>query len=284
MFTPGRALCEAFYREAVRPLLDREFPGLPHSAGLLGEGSEVLGYDTERSTDHHWGPRVQLFVADPDARTGELLSARLPRRFRGWPTSSVASPDEPRVRLLDHRLDGPVAHRVDVHEPHAYLAGLLGFDPLAGVTTADWLATPSQILRSATSGPVYHDGLDVLRPARRALAWYPRDVWLLLMACQWGRIGQEEHLMGRAGEVGDDLGSRLPADRLVRDVMRLAFLQERRYAPYGKWFGTAFAELEAAGALRPSLEAALAAGDWRAREAACAGRTRPPRPGTTPWA
>ena len=58
---PGRELCAAFYREAVRPLLDRELGGPVHSAGLMGPGSEVLGFDTERSTDHHWGPRLQLF-------------------------------------------------------------------------------------------------------------------------------------------------------------------------------------------------------------------------------
>ena len=37
---------------------------------------------------------------------------------------------------------------------------------------------------------------------------------------------------------------RLTAALLVRDVMRLAFLIERQYAPYAKWFGTGFARLD----------------------------------------
>jgi hypothetical protein len=269
VFVPGRELCGAFYREAVRPLLEREFPGLPHSAGLFGQGSEVLGYDTERSTDHQWGPRLQLFVREPDGRIERALAAHLPYRFRGWSTSfAPPRPEEPRVRLLEDRREGEVNHRVEVHRPDRYLTGLLGFDPLREVTTEDWLATPSQILLSLETGAVYHDGLDVLTRARSAVSWYPHDLWLHLMACQWRRIAQEEHLVGRAGEVGDDLGSRLLAARLVRDLMRLAFLQERRYAPYAKWFGTAFSELEVAAGLRPALEGALAATDWTAREAA----------------
>jgi hypothetical protein len=47
--------------------------------------------------------------------------------------------------------------------------------------------------------------------------------------------------------------------------MRLALLQERRYPPYWKWLGPAYAELG-----RPEEEAlarALTAGDWHAREA-----------------
>lgn len=43
-FIPGLTLCGDFYREAVRPILDDAFPGLPHSAALIGSGSEVLGF------------------------------------------------------------------------------------------------------------------------------------------------------------------------------------------------------------------------------------------------
>src|SRR6516162_2984162 len=73
MFRPGLRLAGEFYAEAVRPLLDQEFPGLEYAAGLLGPGSEVLGFDTERSTDHDWGPRLQVFLGAPDA--GRLAGA-----------------------------------------------------------------------------------------------------------------------------------------------------------------------------------------------------------------
>ena len=50
--------------------------------------------------------------------------------------------------------------------------------------------------------------------------------------------------------------------------MRLCFLLERRYAPYPKWFGTAFKELDAASEVGPPLERATAATDFSTREEA----------------
>ena len=52
----------------------------------------------------------------------------------------------------------------------------------------------------------------------------------------------------------------------MRDLMRLCFLMERRYAPYTKWFGTAFSRLDAAPVLIPSLQGVLRAGTWQERE------------------
>jgi hypothetical protein len=52
--------------------------------------------------------------------------------------------------------------------------------------------------------------------------------------------------------------------------MRLAFLIERRYAPYPKWFGAAFARLPCADDISHLLGRALSTSDWQAREEALA--------------
>ena len=216
----------------------------------------MLGFDTPRSTDHGWGPRLHVFVADDDVeRVGSLIRERLPDEFRGWPT-----------RFGWDAV--PVDHHVEVTNLGRWLESALGFDPRRGTRVVDWLATPQQLLLEATAGAVFHDGLGELDGVRTALAWYPDDVWLWLLACQWRRLEQEEPFVGRAAEVGDELGSRLLAGRLCRDVMRLAFLLERRYAPYSKWFGSAFAQLEAAAELGPPLAEALDARDHESRERA----------------
>ena len=70
--------------------------------------------------------------------------------------------------------------------------------------------------------------------------------------------------------MGDDLGSRVVAARLVRDVMHMAFLLERRYAPYSKWLGSGFARLPIAASLAPHLAQALCASHWTERQDALA--------------
>jgi Domain of unknown function (DUF4037) len=258
-FTPGLELAGAFFAEAVRPRLDEAFPGLSYAAALLGPGSEVLGYDSARSVDHDWGPRLQLFLGPGDAGRGAeitaMLASRLPAAFRGYRTAFPVT-REP---------DGQDRHRVEVTELGAWLAGQLGFDPRRPVTVTDWLATPTQRLAEFTGGRVFHDGPGDLGRARARMSWYPRDVWRYVLACQWQRIGQEEAFPGRCAEAGDELGSAVVTARLARDLMRLCLLMYRRYPPYSKWLGTAFARLPAAAALTPSLTAAVAAG-WPDRQ------------------
>jgi hypothetical protein len=215
----------------------------------------VLGFDTERSTDHGWGPRLTVFVPADVERVDALLDERLPQEYRGWP-----------VRFgWDER---PVKKHVDVTRLGPWLEQQLGVDATRGLEPRDWLTLPQQALLEVTGGPVYHDGLGELAPLRESLRWYPDDVWLWILGAQWQRLSQEEHFVGRAAEVGDELGSRILAARVVRDVIRLCFLQERRYAPYGKWLGSAFERLDAHDAVADPLAAALAADDYRAREEA----------------
>ena len=273
IFLPGLELCGILYREAVRPLLDEVYPGLPYAAARIGSGSEVLGFDTERSPDHDWGPRLQLLLRSEDAAAHgtalhKLFAERLPKEVRGWPTN-FAPPGE-RVQVMTPTT-GPVNHRIDIAGTADWLGGALGFDPLDGaVGLLDWLAVPGQRLLEVTAGAVYHDGIGGLSAARAALSWYPDDIWRYLLACQWQRISQEEAFVGRAAEVGDDLGSRVVAARLARELMRLCLLLARRYAPYSKWLGTAFARLPDAAPIAALLGASLAADGASERQRAMA--------------
>jgi hypothetical protein len=252
-FVPALELNAQFYAEVVGPLLK----GIPHAAARIGGGSEVLGYDSDRSTDHDWGPAVQVFTTEVEAARSAVAGA-LPETFRGWPTRYGSDQHVPDTR-------------VSVCTWGEWLSGEFGFDPRGGMSPLDWLLVPQQRLLGVTRGRVYADPDGELAAVRRQLAAFPDQVWLWLLACQWRRISQVEAFVGRTAEVGDELGSRVLAGYVVRELMRLAFLLERTYWPYQKWFGTAFARLESAGALTPLLESAVVATDYAGREAALVG-------------
>ena len=296
----GLELAHGFYVDAVAPLLDRYAGDLSYSAALIGPGSEVLGFDDDISTDHHWGPRVLVFTSDADAerRSADLhamLADRLPFEYCGYPTNfTEPDPDDNGTQLLRPVDSGPVNHRVEIVGLRSWLAGYIGAEP-SGASAGrplpgdaiGWLTIPQQKLRSIVAGAVFHDGLSArdagiaaeanaageqgaLAAVRSALAWYPDDVWRYLIASVWQRIAQEEHLVGRAGQTGDEIGARVIAMRLVRDMMRLCFLAERKYAPYAKWLGRGFADLDAARRIGPLLGAVAATNGWRERDLALA--------------
>ena len=249
-FVPAIELNRRFYAEVVGPRL----AGFSHAAGLLGYGSDVLGFDTERSTDHGWGPRLVVLVdkADVDAALASVEPA-LPETFEDWP--------------VGYDRDGnPGPHQVTVTTLRRFVRGWIGCDALEGMSTVDWLATPQQLLLGVVRGAVYHDGPGDLTRLRRELAWFPTDVARWMIACQWRRIEQEEAFVGRTSQVGDELGSRIVAARLVRELMRLHFLLCGEYWPYTKWFGSAYRALPDSDVLLPCFEAALAAPDFPARE------------------
>jgi hypothetical protein len=258
-FLPGLELARLFYTEVVAALLSVALSDAPYSVALLGWGSDVQGFDTERSTDHAWGPRLQVFLTSEDYRAHakqleEFLDRELPEDFRGYP-----------VRLAFPHGTAPRPW-VHVESANTYFASVLCADPTDGLSSAEWLMVPTQTLRELTGGRVFHDGTGLLNGYRRTLAWYPDEVWRYVLACQWTRLSQEEAFVGRCGEVGDELGSAVVAARQVRDLMKLCLLMNRVYPPYSKWLGTAFAALPCADVLTPVFTDALAARNWKDRE------------------
>jgi hypothetical protein len=278
-FVPGLELSRYFYTEAVAPLFAKHYPDLIHSAGRLDGGSDVLGFDTERSTDHGWGPRVTVFLREQDYADDlrdeitRMLGNELPLSVLGYPThvrvenvvTGSVSMATPGVRV-----ERPLNHMCYVGTTRQFLHRYLGVDSLVQrpPTATEWLALPEQHLRTIRCGGVWHDGTGELARLREMLHWYPDQIWRYVLRAQWRRIEQEEAFAGRAAEVGDELGSRVVAARLVREVVHLAFLIEREYLPYSKWLGTGFSRLRCAVELEPALLRALAATAWPEREAA----------------
>jgi hypothetical protein len=149
-FIKGMELCERFYREAVRPLMDRCFPGVNHSAAKIDQGSEVLGFDTAQSRDHHWGPKAILFVAKQDydllcTKISEVMSEKLPFTFAGYPTHFATIPTASGgvMQFADQR---PISHGVSVHTIRGFFEQYLGIDPESAIEEKQWLTLSQQCL------------------------------------------------------------------------------------------------------------------------------------------
>lgn len=253
----GLALARAYVADVVAPLLAQHCPGVAHAAARVGPGSEVMGLDDAMSQDHDWGLRLQLFVSEPDvAAVRSALERHLPESWEGLPVR-FARTGESAARL-----------GIDVTTPTAFALDRLGFDPTRTATTDDWLSLSGQAALEVVAGEVYVDQVGELTRLRERLAWYPDDVWRYVVACDWRRLDQELPLMARAGDRGDELGSRVVGARLADIAVHLAFLLSRTWAPYPKWRGTRFAGLAVAPAVAGHLRAAVAADHWQDRSEA----------------
>lgn len=237
----GLDLAHGLYEEVVAPHLD-----LPHTACLIGEGSEVLGYDDVQSRDHEWGPRLQLFLAREHVPKAErVISEHLPSTYRGLPTTWFSL------------TAGKPAHHVEINTLEDWLHEKLPTIPPSKPDVASWLTMPQQHLLQLTAGAVFHDDPGDLTSLRRQFTWYPADVWRWIIASQWHLLSNTVPMLGRTHQTKDVLGARILMARCCRLAMEMAFLQRRRYQPYPKWFGRAFTELEAVPPLTPLLDEAM---------------------------
>lgn len=105
-----------------------------------------------------------------------------------------------------------------------------------------------------------------IRALTDKMKFYPDDVKLYLIASQWQIISSEQAFVKRCGEVGDEIGSQIICARIAERLMRLCFLYKNTYAPYSKWFGTAFYKLDIDENIKLKINSALKATDLEERE------------------
>lgn len=253
--TTGIALSRAYFEDIIDPILASRFPGMTSAAGRLGAGSDVLGLDDATSQDHDWGLRLSLFVPESQvAHVDAELERSLPDTFLGRPTRfAFTGQTESR-------------HHIEVGTVAGFVGSRLGFDPRDASSVSDWLSLSGQAVLEVVAGPVFRDPSGDLESVRTALDWYPDDIWRYVLACDWIRIAQELPLMARAADVGDEIGSRIIASRLAHTTMHLAYLLERRWPPYAKWFGSLFQGLPIAGDVSPAIRIVLTGNDAESRQ------------------
>lgn len=242
----GIAIAEAFFTEFGLPAIHQHFPELVDriSAGLLGEGSEMLGADDELSCDHDWGPKFILFLEERDHRelgpaVATKLNALRPAIFQGI-NLAKAKTKAITVQTID-----------DFYRELTRLA----WPPN---TVQEWEAVRENDLCYAQAGKVFYDPTGNLTRRHHAFqkTYYPHDVWLGWVAAQlfWIWHYGEYNICARMVKRDERVGALIGMGRVVQAAMRLTFLLNRRFAPYWKWLHWAFVQLPF---LAPELDLVL---------------------------
>lgn len=229
-----------FWDEIVLPLLRSRFPAETGqmAAGFFGHGSEVLRLDDRFSTDHHFGPRVNILLperlrAERGTAIEDGLAAHLPSVWRGRELR------EGYTRTKGVELAGLEQH----------LRATIGLER-PPETLAEWLKIPEEDITHVVAGEVWHDPAGRFTDIRQALAaYYPEPVRLRRLA-HWCRYfsGMGVYALKRALLRENTLYASTTFARSLRWGVQIAFLLDRRYYPYDKWLTEMFHRLPRMGA------------------------------------
>jgi hypothetical protein len=223
----GLELSRQYYLAFGKPMLETKFPELVEriAVGLVGEGSDCLGFDDQTSQDHDWGAGFSLWLTDADAsQYGKDLQAeydRLPDLFQGYPKKIPGEMAQGRVGVLKTS-DFYRRYTGSSDGPHSL---------------QEWLRVPENFLATATNGQIFADVLGEFTHIReRLLGFYPEDVRLKLIAKRCATIAQAgQYNVPRAIGRGEWVAAQLALAEYCQATCSLVYLLNRRYAPFAKW-------------------------------------------------
>lgn len=267
----GLDLAGKFYFSIIKPLLDEFYPNIQYTAGLIGSGSEILGYDDIFSQDHHWGVRIQLFLSLDDFNKYSeelklLFRNHLPVKFLGYSTHwSLPDLQDNGNQFMLPGTKGNINHRVEIFTVEQYLKQQIGFST-GDLSLKEWCVLSEHQLLELVEGKIFRDDLGSLSEIRKKFAYYPKPIWILKMVALWNEVQEMIPLMGRTGFSGDNLGSQLLSNYLVYLGIRLIFTIRMQYAPYPKWFGKRFTEIDSNGKFQEIINQIFYSKDWNIRQ------------------
>lgn len=242
----GLDIAKEFYLQFGKPMLEEQFADVIDriAIGLVGEGSECLGYDDEFSQDHDFEPGFCLWITKEDEKEFgfrlERAYAKLPKEFMGLHRSflSPAGGNRHGVFIID--------------DFYTHLIGAAS----APIKNQHWLAIPPFYLRSATNGEVFSDKLGKFTDIRNVLLQgYPEDVRKKKIAAHLALMAQSgQYNYQRCIARGEFGAAQLAIFEFVKNTLSIIYLLNKQYEPFYKWVYRGLKDLKCLGHIGESLQ------------------------------
>lgn len=237
----GMELSKAYFEEYGREMIEKQFPEYKQyiAAGLVGEGSECLGFDDEFSRDHDFGPGFCIWIPESIYVQvgGQMQQAydSLPKSYKGYARVQTAQGGG-RVGVLS------------IEQFYRKFTGL----PRAPKDNLEWLRIPERFLATAVNGQVFCDFQGVFSQIRSTLRdFYPEDVLKKKLAARTAIMAQSgQYNYPRSMKRGDSCAAWLACGEFVKAALSAVYLLNGRYMPFYKW---AFRGAEELRILQPAV-------------------------------
>ncbi len=256
-FVPGLELSKRFYETYGKPMLEKEFSEfVPYLAvGLVGEGSDCMGFDDETSRDHDWGPGFCIWIpARLEVEIGRKLREcydALPEEFLGHRRVKTAQGSS---RLGVMTIEGFYQKYAGMREDGSF----------------DWRGMEDASFLAATDGEVFSDPEGTFSKIRAELQkGYPEEIRFLKIAEDCAKISQTgQYNYFRMLSRGDRMTADAMLMECTRHIMRLWHHLNNAYCPHDKWLKKSTERLPGGGevvALLEQIHATLRMENDRAR-------------------
>lgn len=242
-FISGLELCKKYYDAYGMQMLAKEFPEYVSkiAVGLVGEGSDCMGFDDEASRDHDWGPGFCIWIPEElEPVIGKKLREcydALPEVFMGYKRIKTA---QGASRLGVMTIEGFYRKYAGMKEDGSF----------------DWRGVEDASFLAATDGEVFADPEGRFSEIRAKLqAGYPEEIRFLKIAEDLAKISQTgQYNYFRMLERGD----RMTADGMLlesmRHVMRFWHHLCNVFPPHDKWLKKSTERLSGGGEVMALLE------------------------------
>ena len=248
----GLELARKYYEEYGRPMLEEQFPetGKYLAVGLVGSGSECLGYDDDLSEDHDFEPGFCIFLPGEDvvdrkeAFRLERAYAKLPKEFMGYKRAMMSPVGGNRhgvIRTADFYREKT---GFDLTGAGAGGDAAAAGSSIAELTPEEWLHIPSYALCEATAGEVFDDPYGEFSAVRDYLTILPLDVRLKKLAGHILLMAQSgQYNYPRIAQRGESAAAQLAVYEFVQNTLQTIFLLNDAHMPYYKWSFRALRDL-----------------------------------------
>ena len=231
----GLELSEKYYETYGQSMIENRFPEIAGqtAAGLVGYGSECLGFDDEISQDHDYGPSFCIWLPQEIyGQYGEKMQAAydaLPKAFMGFSERVEEAQGKGRVGVLCLE---------------DFYREILGYNGMPH-TEAEWLSIPEEAFATAVNGRVFEDRLGRFSEIREnLLQYYPETVWRRKLADALAKAAQAgQYNYARAMRRGERIAAEVALTEFLKEAMHLVYLLNRKYAPFYKWMHRGLREL-----------------------------------------
>lgn len=245
----GLELSKSYYLHIGKPMLEAHFPGEVSSMaiGLVGQGSECLGFDDAISQDHDFGPGFCIWLPENRYR---IIGPKLQAAYDAMPTAYGG--------FDGRRISAQADQRVGVFSIESFYSRYINSVSVP-VDALHWFKIPMHYLRTVTNGAVFTDPLGTFTAIREGLlAYYPEDVVRKKLAAKVAVMAQSGQYNYPRAVRRRDLGSAyLASAAFVEATLAVVFLLNRSYMPFYKWAFRAAQDLPAHGAVVRELLALL---------------------------